>query len=330
MSELKFGVVGTNFISDWFMEAVGKVDGVRVTAVYSRGRETGDAFAKKHNIENVYTDYGKMLESDIDAVYVASPTYLHCEHSLRAMDCGKHVLCEKMMAASYGGALKMYEKAVERGVVLLEAMRPDFDPATAAIISGIERIGKIRRAHLEYCQYSSRYDRFKEGEVLNAFNPEMCNSALADIGIYPLHMAIRLFGKPESFTCSAVLLENGFEGMGGITLRYPDMLSEVVYSKITESMTPSVIEGELGSVIFDRLNGPTAVTLKLRGGRTENIPFEYVEKNMSCEVEAFRDMTEGLRDYKPHLEATLESIRIADESYRISGAIRFMDERYMI
>ena len=66
-----------------------------------------------------------------------------------------------------------------------EAMRPAFDPVADIISSEISKLGAIRHAHLEYCQYSSRYDRFKSGEVLNAFDPQICNSALADIGNTP-------------------------------------------------------------------------------------------------------------------------------------------------
>ena len=325
MKSLKFGVVGTNFISDWFMEATDRVEGTEVSAVYSRAADTGEAFASRHGIRNIFTDYRKMLESDIDAVYIASPTFMHESQALAAMEYGKHVLCEKMMAASYPAAERMRRCAGERGVVLLEAMRPDFDPATAAITEAVGRIGRLRRAHLEYCQYSSRYDRFKAGEVLNAFNPQICNSALADIGVYPLHFAVRLFGSPKSLAARSVLLENGFEGMGQITLEYADMLVSVVYSKITESATPSVIEGEGGSVIFDRINSPTELWLKLRGREAERLHFDRVDKNMSCEVEAFRDMVAGRLDSAPHLDATLETVRIAHAAYVETGAIEYMN-----
>lgn len=326
---MKIGIVGTNFISDWFCEAGGEVSGVEITAVYSRAEETGAALADRWGIGSVYTDYEAMLKSDIDAVYIASPTFMHESQAIRAMERGKHVLCEKMMAASYPGAVRMVNAARENGVVLLEAMRPDFDPATDAIISGIKEIGRIRRAHLEYCQYSSRYDSFKRGEVLNAFRPELCNSALADIGIYPLHMALRLFGTPREHIARSVLLGNGFEGQGNILLCYEDMLCDVVYSKITEGKGPSVIEGEEGSVAFDRINAPNIITLEKRGGTAQLLPFEKHEKNMSCEIAAFRDMVDGRADNRRYMDVTLEAIRIAHESFVMTGAIAYMDPKYM-
>ena len=328
MKDMRLGIVGTNFVSDWLANAAKECDGVTLRGVYSRDAARGAEFASVHGVESAYNNYYAMLR-DVDAVYVASPTFVHCEQAVAAMDRGKHVLCEKMMAASYSQALRMRASAERNRVLLLEAMRTDFDPSFAAIKQGIGKIGAIRRAHLEYCQYSSRYDAFKEGNVLNAFDPAICNSALADIGIYPLHMAIRLFGKPTDFCASSVFLSNGFEGMGSLNLRYPDKLVEISYSKITQSATPSVIEGEDGSLVIDRVHGASEVYVKYRDGSVENIPFEYRKDNMIFELSAFRDMVlfDGSSD--EYLTATLESIRIANEAYRMTGALKHMNVELM-
>ncbi len=326
---MKFGIVGTNFVSDWFAEAASSVENAEIVAVYSRHRETGAAFARRHGIKSVFTDYGEMLSSDIEAVYVASPTYLHESQAILAMERGKQVLCEKMMACSYQGALRMVEAAKRYNVTLIEAMRPNFDPATAVIFAKSRELGTIRRSHFEYCQYSSRYDRFKMGEVLNAFDPEICNSALADIGIYPLNMAVSLFGAPRSIQAKAVFLHNGFEGMGSLSLDYLDMLCDITYSKITEGTGYSFIEGENGTLFFDRVNSPTKIMMHMRGRAVEEIPFERVEHNMTCEVKAFIEIASGRASGRAYLDATIEAIRIANEAYIKTGAIRFMDESLM-
>ncbi len=326
---MKFGIIGTNFISEWFSEAARRVEGIEISAVYSRTACRGHEFASANGIAEVYDSLEGLLSSDIDAVYVASPTFMHGVQSIAAMRAGKHVLVEKMMAPSFSVAQKMAKCSKECGVVLLEAMRPAFDPSSDAICCTMKKIGKIRRAHLEYCQYSSRYDRFRSGILLNAFDPSICNSALADIGIYPLHMAVSYFGKPRAQRASSILLENGFEGAGSLTLEYDGMLCEVVYSKITESVSPSVIEGEEGSVVFDRINGPRRIELHLRSQEPQIIEFPYLEKNMSYEIEAFRDMVEKGRDSKPYLDVSLEAVRIATEAYKATGAIKYMRDEYM-
>ncbi len=329
MDNLKIGVVGTNFVSDWFCNAVSRTDGVTVGAVYSRSAITGNKLAAKHGVPLVYVDYEAMLESDIDAVYIASPNFMHASQAIAAMEAGKHVLCEKIMAASYPQALRMRAASTKMGVVLLEAMRPDFDPATEVIKSNLHRVGRVRRAHLEYCQYSSRYDKFKKGEVENAFDPAICNSALADIGVYPLHQAIFLFGKPKSFSASSVILDNGFEGMGQITLGYSDMICEVSYSKITHGVSRSVIEGEDGSIMFDRVNAPTEIIFRARNGVEQRLEFAYEPENMVFEVAAFRDMVRGEMSAEKYLSVTMETVRIVNEAYRMTGAIRYMDQSLM-
>jgi len=328
MERIRLGIVGTNFVSDWLADAALLCKDIRVVGVYSRDCDRGRDFADRHNIPAHYTDYFAMLR-DVDAVYIASPTFAHSDQALAAMVRGKDVLCEKMMSASYAQALRMRATAERNGVILLEAMRPDFDPSLDAVRKGLDAIGAIRSVHLEYCQYSSRYDRFKAGELPNAFNPEICNSALADIGIYPLHTAVLLFGSPKGFTASAELLCNGFLGSGEILLDYGTFDCKIVYSKTVGTSTPSVFEGENGRLILDRIHGASRVTLEHPDGSREDIPFEYRPDNMCYELRAFADMIRGRRQSTEYLTATLEAIRIVNEVYRMTGALKYMNLELM-
>ena len=94
--KVRFGVVGTNFITDWVIAGARLDDRFELVAVYSRRRETADAFAAKHQIPYTFTSLEEMAKSPlIDAVYIASPNFLHAEQSILCMKHGKHVLCEK-------------------------------------------------------------------------------------------------------------------------------------------------------------------------------------------------------------------------------------------
>lgn len=324
MRKIRFAIVGTNFISDRFREAAALSEKAEVTAVYSRKFDTGATFAEKHGLNKVYTDYEEMLKDEnIDAVYIASPHIAHAHQAVLALDAGKNVLCEKMIAADLDGFLMQKAAAKRSGKVLLEAMRPDFDPAIEIIKSALPRLGKIRRVHLEYCQYSSRYDRFKAGEVLNAFDPKMKNTALADIGIYPLHICTLLFGAPEGVKSNSVFLENGFEGMGNILLNYGEMSANIVYSKITDSTTPSVIEGELGSITFDKLNAPTEIKIKMRAGGWQTLEYTPIQNNMLYEIDAFADMVGGVLNSAPYLAATEAAMRVVDAVYKEQGISKY-------
>ncbi len=320
MKKLNIAIVGTNFISDRFAEAVIESGSFELYAVFSRKLETGKAFADKYAIPNVYVDYSEMLSDDkLDAVYIASPTFCHKEQSVLAMKAGKHVLCEKMIALNYSEFAEMRSAAESFGVILLEAMRPDFDGAFDMIKNELPKLGKIRRISFDYCQYSSRYDSFKSGIVLNAFNPKLKNSALADIGIYPLHMCVSLFGEPLGITSSSIFLDNGFEGAGTVLMQYPDMLATVNYSKITDNISKSMIEGELGCICFDKFNAPKKISVKLRSGEEYDLPFEPKENNMTYEAEAFRDMITGKRSNKEYLDISERTMRCVEKIYESSG-----------
>lgn len=311
---MKIAIVGTNFISDNFCVAASRVDGVEICAVYSRKLDTGRTFATKYGINKVYDNYSEMLcDRDLDAVYVASPNLLHPTHTIAALEHDKHVLCEKMLAPTYCEYLGMKETSERTGMVLMEAMRPTHDPFYRVLKEVLPRIGNVRRAHLEFCQYSSRYDRFKSGILTNAFDPSMKNSALADIGIYPVSVALMLFGEPTASVGSSVFLSNGFEGAGNIILSYPDKCVSIAYSKISDSTTPSVIEGELGSIHIDKLSAPTRLTLIMRGEPAEIIPTEYCDNNMIYEITAFRDAVSGILDTAPYTALSDSVMRLCDK-----------------
>ena len=85
------------------------------------------------------------------------------------MKAGKHILCEKSVASNMNEAEEMFRTAAENNVILLEAMRSVFDPGMDALKANLNKLGVIRRATVNYCQYSSRYDSFLQGQDHNIF-----------------------------------------------------------------------------------------------------------------------------------------------------------------
>ena len=289
----RIGIIGTNFVSDWLCEAAAETGLFVSAAVYSRTEESGRAFADKHGIPVVYMDMEAFLSSDLDIIYVASPNSLHCQHALAAMKHGKHVLCEKPIATTSAELELMKKTALENRCVLLEAMRPAFDPALQVVKDNLAKLGQIRRVCLEFCQYSSRYDKFKNGEIMNAFNPALGNAAIMDIGVYAVHVCLQLFGKPVGEILSkSVILQNGMEGMGTIFMPYADFQAEVVYAKIIDSVNGSCIIGENGSILIDKISVPGSVQLKLRGQEPVELLDTTVPNNMIYELRAFADLIE--------------------------------------
>lgn len=261
MTKVRFGVVGTNFITDWVIAGAREDERFELSAVCSRTRERGEEFAAKHNIPYIFTSLEQMVASDkVDAVYIASPNYAHATQSILCMNYGKSVLCEKPLAASADEARLMVQAAKKNGVTLMEAMKSTLSPNFLAVKENLHRIGTPRRYFASFCQYSSRYDKFKEGVVLNAFRPELANGAMMDIGVYTIYPMVVLLGKPQSVSAQGIVLSSGVDGQGAVNMQYEGLNATVLYSKIANSMLPAEIEGEDGNIVIDRIQTPTTVT----------------------------------------------------------------------
>ena len=317
---VRFAVIGTNFITEWFLKAAQACPEFTLQAIYSRRLETARAFAEKFPAPLLFDDLDALANCpEVDAVYIASPNALHAPQALKMLAGGKHVLVEKPAAATHAQVQAMAEAAQANGLVFLEAMRPVFTPGFALIRRLLPRLGTVRRATAVYCQYSSRYDRFKAGEVLNAFDPTLCNSALMDIGVYCVHPLVKLFGMPRSVQARSIKLRNGFEGQGTILMGYDDMLCEVIYSKITQSGLPSEIQGENGSLVIERFNRMDTLTLHLNGAEPETFTAPAGDTPMTYEVQAFIDAIAGRADVQDCTLASLHAAAVMDEARRQTG-----------
>ncbi|MBQ4601919.1 MAG: Gfo/Idh/MocA family oxidoreductase [Clostridia bacterium] len=267
---INLAVIGRNFVVDEMLEATRLFPEIKLHAIYSRKEDTGREYAEKWGFDKVYTDLDKMAgDKDIDAVYIASPNYAHEEQAVKMIRTGKHVLCEKPMHKTYAGAMNMINTAKQNGVVFMEAMMSAHVPGTYKIMELLPRIGKVRRVNLSFCQYSSRYDKFKQGIVENAFDPTLWNGSFMDLGVYPVSLLLQLFGEPSDFISKAVFLPESIDGQGTMICSYPDMTATLQWSKITQGYIQSDIQGEEGSIIIDRVSKPTNLTLLLRDGTKE-------------------------------------------------------------
>ena len=321
MNDIKLGIIGTNFVSDWLCESIDLTEGIVNHAVYSRTAEKGGEFAEKHGIGTVYTDMEEFLSSDIEAVYIASPNFLHYSYAKNAILHGKHVLLEKPAALNTAQFDELTRMAEENGVVLIEAMRPGHDPAVETVREAMGKIGTVRRAVFDFCQYSSRYDKFRAGEILNAFNPDFGNGALMDIGCYAVHVCVMLFGKPKSVYAKSVKLHNGVEGMGTAFLDYGDMTVEVVYSKITESYNPSTITGEDGDVLIGKLSMMETVAVHMRGEDKKMLIENREGMNMIYETTDFVKMIRGELSAELYNSNTRITMEIMDEIRKQNGIV---------
>ncbi len=338
MKKVRFGVVGTNFITDWVIAGAREDERFELAAVCSRTRERGEEFAAKHNIPHIFTSLEEMAASDkVDAIYIASPNYMHAQQSILGMSHGKHVLCEKPMASNAREAAAMIAASEKYGVTLMEAMKSTLSPNFLSVKENLHRIGTPRRYFASFCQYSSRYDKYKEGIVLNAFRPELSNGAMMDIGVYTIYPLVALFGKPKSIAAQGIVLESGADGQGAVNMQYDGMNATVLYSKIANSHLPAEIEGEDGNILIDRIQTPTEVRFYPRqapaSGQEKRAEGEMLSKQdphneYYYEVAEFIDLIlAGRRESQINSHAvSLSTMEIIDEVRRQLGVHYPADE----
>ena len=331
MNKIRFGVIGTNFITDWVIAGAKQDERFELAAVCSRTQERANEFAAKYDIPYTFTSLEEMAASPlIDAVYIATPNYLHASQSILCMKHGKHVLCEKPMASNAYEVKQMIAASRQYGVTLMEAMKPTLTPNFRVLREALPKAGVIRRYFASYCQYSSRYDKFKEGIVLNAFKPELSNGAMMDIGVYTVYPMVVLFGRPNKISASGVVLSTGTDGQGAVNFEYEGMNATVLYSKIANSSLPTEIEGEDGNFMLDKINQINRVTWQARpvasSGKGPLTPVEDIsavtdKDEYYYEVAEFINLVQAgkLESEVNNHENSLITIEIIDEVRRQLG-----------
>lgn len=307
---IKFAVIGTNWITQKFVQAAHESQSMQLTAVYSRNLDSAAQFAQEFAVETTYDSLEALAnDNTVEAVYIASPNSLHCEQSILIMEHGKHVICEKPVASNIVEATRMFEVAEKNGVVLFEAYKSQFLPNFKQVQLGLEKIGKVHKAHINYCQYSSRYQKYLNGENPNTFNPAFSNGSLVDIGFYCVAATVALFGEPENAQASAKLLESGVDAHGCAIFQYPEFDVTLAHSKVSDSYAPSEIQGEQGAIIIDHIAECTDVKIRYRDGSIENLTQVQSENSMSYEAQAFADCIGG--DHTTQADAKQRALTVA-------------------
>ncbi|MEZ7794550.1 Gfo/Idh/MocA family protein [Niallia circulans] len=288
---VRFGVIGTNWITERLLEAANDVEDFKLTAVYSRTISRAEEFASKYGVTKIFTNLKEMAVSqEIDAVYIATPNSYHAEQAILFLQNGKHVLCEKPLAVNATEVARMIQASKDHNALLMEAMKSTLLPNFKVIQDNLHKIGPIRRYFASYCQYSSRYDKYKEGIVLNAFNPEFANGSLMDLGVYCLYPLITLFGEPKEVKATGIMLDSGVDGEGSVILKYDDKDAIVMYSKITNSYLPSEIQGEKGSIMIDKIHTAEKVEIHYTDGTVEQLTVDQSHPAMYYEVKEFIEL----------------------------------------
>lgn len=248
---MKLGILGTGKIVLDLMNTY-KSLGIEKTYLLSTKRSELKAkeLTETYNLDGVFTDYDELLNTDIDTVYVALPNSLHYAYALKAIRAHKHVICEKPMTSNLEEFESLKEEAEDHHVYLFEAVTIHAMPAYLELKEQIDQLGKIKIVSLNYSQYSSRYDAFKEGNILPVFNVHLSGGALYDLNVYNIHFIAGLFGRPKSVQYMANI-EHDIDTSGIVTLDYGSFKAVLVGAKDCQAPLMNTIQGDEGYITVD-------------------------------------------------------------------------------
>jgi len=215
-----WGILGTGGIAHLFASDLRLLPRADRVAVGSRAESRAHTFADQYDIPRRHGSYESLVaDPAVDVVYVASPHTLHAEHTLMALEAGKHVLCEKPLTINEAQAERVIATARAEDRFLMEALWTRFFP----VMDDVRRLVHEQQAlgDLQLLQADiGVVHPFDPDHRL--YDPALGGGALLDLGIYPMSLAFDLFGPPDDVVSDAVIGETGVDEQCAVAFRYED------------------------------------------------------------------------------------------------------------
>ena len=219
MSRLRIGVLGAARVvpAALIKPAAGVPDAV-VAAIAARDPQRAHQFADQHGITTVHDTYQDLLDDpDLDAVYIPLPNALHAPWTMKAIESGKHVLCEKPLTSNASEARLVAAAAAKAGVVVMEAFHYRYHPLAARMreICDSGELGAVRSVSVSVCYPLPKFSDIRYSYPLGG-------GALMDAGCYALH-CLRLLGDgtPEVVSARARRHSPEIDRAMSAELRFP-------------------------------------------------------------------------------------------------------------
>lgn len=315
---MKLGIVGAGMIVKDFLTMTPLLPEIELKAITGtpNGIDNMEKLQTQYGIDRVYTDIDECLANEeIDTICVAVPNHLHFAFAKKALEAGKNVICEKPFTLNLAELKELAELAQTKQLILLEAITNQYMMNYQKIKEAIPTLGEIKVIECNYSQYSSRYDAFKAGEILPAFNPKFGGGALMDINIYNIHFVVGLLGAPSSVKYLANI-EKDIDTSGILILNYPNTKVVCIGAKDSTATIRSTIQGTKGSVI---VNGATNVLdnfdIESKAG-VKNFDFKQNSHRMYEEFKVFQRIIaeKDLKEAALRLQHSEEVLRVVEQA----------------
>lgn len=295
MKRHNWGILGTGNIAHKFARSLVLLDNVRLQAVGSRELEKAESFAHEFGFRKAYGSYEELLsDPELEVVYISSPHSHHLEHTMLALGNGKHVICEKPMSLNERETGIMASEAQKRGLFLMEALWPPFQPSyqkVDEILSG-GKMGRIMHMRGKFA-FITPYD-----EERRTYNISLGGGSLLDVGIYPVMDILRYIGEPSVVEAISKITPTGADESTAAILRFEDGRMAEVYSSFGNmGGTATEFNCENGNLILSRGRDRSQHLVIEYGGESEERIFTPPAHGYQYEaVEVMNCLDKGLTE----------------------------------
>jgi predicted dehydrogenase len=258
-----WGILSTARINRKFLAGVSRSDLTKVVAVASRSPGRAREYAAEHGIARAYGTYDELLaDPELDAVYISLPNSLHLPWAARALQAGKHVLCEKPLGRGAADVAATFDLAEREGRLLMEAFmyrhHPQIVRAVELVASGTIGALRLIRGAFSFAVGGKSNVRLDAG---------LAGGALMDVGCYCVNAARLLAGEPELVTGQQILSADGIDIAFAATMRFAaGVLAHFDAGLLLAGRDELEIVGERASLFLDDPWHGLAPVIEVRRG----------------------------------------------------------------
>lgn len=326
MRTIKWGVMGTaGIFENCTAPGMQQADNCKMYAIAGRSMEKAEQFKEKYGFEKAYGSYEELLaDPQVEAVYIPLPNTMHYEWAIRALQSGKHVLCEKPLAPSEEQAKEMFAAAEENHVYLMEAFAYQHSPYIAAVDREIRAgvIGDVR--YIECAFLTSDYN---QNNI--RMRRETLGGCTYDLGVYTTSLILRLLGEePEQIKAVAAFSEEHIDTLTSAVMEYAHgkkaafTCGMVLATDQDRRIDRFEVQGTKGSIagnVFEfNGDGELSYTVRLSDG-TQEIKKIAVPQNYRLEVEQLGRCVAGEEEPAVTQEFSLANARMVDRILKEIG-----------
>jgi predicted dehydrogenase len=314
---VRLGIVSTAHINRLVIPGAHASDKVDLVAVASRDLARAQEYARTWEIECAYGSYEELLAApDIDAVYVSLPNTLHCPWSIKAMEAGKHVICEKPLSRSAREVEEAFDVSERTGRLFMEAFMYRHNPQTARLVE-LVREGAIGDLRLVRSAFS--YSLYDTGNI--RLRTDVDGGSLMDVGCYCVSASRLLAGEPESAFGQAFVGPTGTDWVFTGSLRFPGgVLAQFdCATALTDRDELEAIGSEGSLFLDDPWHCRTPVIELRRDDGVERIALEPID-SYQLELENLADAIHGEAPLLLGREDAVAQARVIEALSRSAGA----------